>query len=438
MGTDEDVKGEESHDTDGSSENIKPSITTDEAVEQVGFGLFHLLLTVFAGLNWFMAGFLILILSILSELLKCEWGLSVEEEALLTSLFFLGILVGSQFWGFMGDRYGRKKAIVLTNGLTSVFGILSSFSPYYGWLLVMRIFTGFSLSGSGVVIVTYLSEFMPRTYRGAAVLSMEVFFAIGGIVVVAIGLFMVPSVGWRWYLFVSALPAVMVTTMSFVIPRSPRHLVLKGKSDAALKVLNSVARFNCRPAIKGPLVIKRGEHKTKVKFIVKKDEDHLSDAVDSEKALLFPHGREFVSSASNTASSEVDSKGFQILPLFQKGMWKTTLLLGFIWPCTMSFIYGSVLLSTSLFKQNNHCGSSDNPLDLDVCKELDLEDYGTVMWTLASEIPGLAIAGILLLCLGRKVVMGIEMFLCAVFVGLLYICLSRYGDAACRVYGLCS
>ena len=60
------------------------------------------------------------------------------------------------------------------------------------------------------------------------------------------------------------------------------------------------------------------------------------------------------------------------------------------------------------------------------------------MWTLASEIPGLAIAGILLLCLGRKVVMGIEMFLCAVFVGLLYICLSRYGDAACRVYGLCS
>jgi hypothetical protein len=52
MGTDEDVKGEESHDTDGSSENIKPSITTDEAVEQVGFGLFHLLLTVFAGLNW--------------------------------------------------------------------------------------------------------------------------------------------------------------------------------------------------------------------------------------------------------------------------------------------------------------------------------------------------------------------------------------------------
>ena len=84
--------------------------------------------------------------------------------------------------------------------------------------------------------------------------------------------------------------------------------MLKGKSDAALKVLNSVARFNCRPAIKGPLVIKRGEHKTKVKFIVKKDEDHLSDAVDSEKALLFPHGREFVSSASNTASSEVDSK----------------------------------------------------------------------------------------------------------------------------------
>ena len=34
----------------------------------------------------FMAGFLILILSILSDLLKCEWGLSVEEEALLTSV----------------------------------------------------------------------------------------------------------------------------------------------------------------------------------------------------------------------------------------------------------------------------------------------------------------------------------------------------------------
>ena len=44
----------------------------------------------------------------------------------------------------------------------------------------------------------------------------KVFFAVGGIIVVAIGMFIVPSVGWRWYLLVSSIPAVSVTAMSFV------------------------------------------------------------------------------------------------------------------------------------------------------------------------------------------------------------------------------
>jgi len=75
--------------------------------------------------------FEVMILSILSATLKCEWNLSYTEEALITTVIvtfftmnnlsmcfilqvvFLGLLIGAPFWGFVADKYGRKKVYIL-------------------------------------------------------------------------------------------------------------------------------------------------------------------------------------------------------------------------------------------------------------------------------------------------------------------------------------
>lgn len=49
-----------------------------------------------------------MILSILSPALSCEWGISRFQQALITTCVFAGMTISSTIWGNFCDRYGRR------------------------------------------------------------------------------------------------------------------------------------------------------------------------------------------------------------------------------------------------------------------------------------------------------------------------------------------
>jgi MFS family permease len=182
-------------------------------------------------------------------------------------------MIGSQLWGILADVYGRKRVLVLVSSMNAVFSLLAAFAPYFVWMVILRVLGGFSVSAADIII-TYMVEILPQRYRGNSVLLLEIFFAGGGILVVAIGLFMVPTVGWNWYLFVSAMPAFLCALLSVFLPSSPRYLVVKGRRKEAMKVLNKIAKINCKPQLKGRLVTDVYQQKH-ARTTVTPDDDHL-------------------------------------------------------------------------------------------------------------------------------------------------------------------
>ena len=75
--------------------------------------------------------------------------------------------------------------------------------------------------------------------------------------------------------------------------------------------------------------------------------------------------------------------------------------------------------------------SGDCYTDSSLCKTLEDDDYSALLWTSAAEVPGIFFTMLLLVipCLGRKVVVGIEMALLTIFTSLLFICADRFvGD----------
>ncbi len=100
--------------------------TVNEAVNKMGFGPFQVLLTVFCGLLWLADAMEFLLLSVLSPAVKCQWNLSTFEEALITSLVFLGFFFGGLVWGVIFDIIGRKRGLLLVNVVILVFGVLST------------------------------------------------------------------------------------------------------------------------------------------------------------------------------------------------------------------------------------------------------------------------------------------------------------------------
>jgi len=55
------------------------------------------------------------------------------------------MMVSSTFWGVLSDKYGRKWALTLCSVLLFYFALMSSFSPTFGWILLLRGLVGFAI-----------------------------------------------------------------------------------------------------------------------------------------------------------------------------------------------------------------------------------------------------------------------------------------------------
>ena len=83
------------------------SFTVTQAVNALGFGKFQIILSFVTGLCWMADSMEVMILSILSPALHCEWGVSQYKQAFLTTVVFIGMMFSSAFWGQVSDKYGR-------------------------------------------------------------------------------------------------------------------------------------------------------------------------------------------------------------------------------------------------------------------------------------------------------------------------------------------
>ena len=113
------------------------------------------------------------------------------------------MMISSTFWGKLSDRFGRKRALIISGIFLFFYGFLSTFSPSYGWILCLRFMVGFnigavSLTGqlshhSALTVmsqvpqsVTLYAEFLPTKQRGKCVVLLDCFWALGACLEVGI------------------------------------------------------------------------------------------------------------------------------------------------------------------------------------------------------------------------------------------------------------
>ena len=230
--------------------------SVDDAIETIGLGRFHLLLVVSVMPVWLADAMEMVLLSFLAPATSCHWDLKASEAALLTSVVFVGMLVGAIFWGVFNDRYGRKFGYGLSTILVFSLGVAAAFSPNYATLLVIRCGVGFGLGGSHVA-VTILSEWLPAAHRASFVILMQVSWAVGTAAEGILAWMIMPNspawLGWRILAFCSALPLVVIIVMLPLVPASPRFLLSKGMEARATKALLRAANCNGAKLPRGSL-----------------------------------------------------------------------------------------------------------------------------------------------------------------------------------------
>ncbi|XP_072044036.1 synaptic vesicle 2-related protein-like [Amphiura filiformis] len=369
-----DVKGE----TTGSQEYF----TVEEAIEHVGFGRFQLKMSaIICVIHMTDAGELML-LSMLSPELHCEWNLAKWQQALITTVVFVGYLIASPLWGMFADKFGRKKALIMVGFWIFTFGLYSSFSPNYAWMLVTRGITGFGIGGAAQNVVLY-SEFLPTKVRGFWLNIVSFSWIIGVLWVVGIARLIMPVYGWRLLLIVAAMPLLLFITCCYFLPESAYYHAACGNKEAALDILNQLAKMNKKSLPKGELKV--------------------------------------------GAVSGADERG-KLKDLFcDKETAITTSLLLFIW-FSMAFVYyGILLLTTELFAKGHSCTaqSVENQFCFETCESLTVTDYNHLIITTLAEVPGTILTIIIIDYLGRKRSMTLQYICCAAAILMLEICFQK-------------
>jgi MFS transporter, AAHS family, 4-hydroxybenzoate transporter len=159
-----------------------------------------------------------------------EWG--VTNMAALGPVFsasLLGILFGSPIFGWIGDRYGRNKAIVGSCLVIGVFTFSAMWAHSLEQLTYLRFFAGIGIGGMLPNVIALTAEYSPKRARATFVIIMFTGITFGGALPGPISNWLMPTHGWQvLFLIGGVFPIVMAIVSAIWLPESLKYLVLRG------------------------------------------------------------------------------------------------------------------------------------------------------------------------------------------------------------------
>ncbi|WP_406683235.1 sugar porter family MFS transporter [Seonamhaeicola sp. MEBiC1930] len=202
-----------------------------------------LLWSITAALAGFLFGFDVVVISGADKKLQALWESSDSFHGwVVMGAALWGTVLGAIFGGFPTNKYGRKKTLIVIGVLFAVSAIASALSNDPFVFAFARFIGGVGVGASTIAAPAYISEIAPAKDRGRLV-AMYQFNIVFGILVAFMSNYLLSGIGenaWRWMLGVEAIPAVLYIVFALGVPKSPRWLASKGRTEEAKAVLQII------------------------------------------------------------------------------------------------------------------------------------------------------------------------------------------------------
>ncbi|RXG99477.1 MFS transporter [Bradyrhizobium zhanjiangense] len=211
---------------------------------------FHWRILALIGAGMFLDAFDIYLAGgVLGAVLKEGWS-TLELNAAFVTATFIGMTVGAWFSGILGDRYGRRFSYQVNLALFGLASLAAALAPSMQALIAARLVIGIGLGAEIVVGYATLTEFVPASSRGRWIGILAVITNFSLFVSSMVGLWVIPSLGWRYMFGLVGVLAMIVWFLRKSMPESPRWLAANGRGDEAEAIL---ARIEAEAANKVPL-----------------------------------------------------------------------------------------------------------------------------------------------------------------------------------------
>ena len=129
-----------------------------------------------------------------------------SKGILLLNLQMIGMLIGGVMWGIIGDKFGRRFALLSTITMYSLANILNGFVNDINSYAVLRFVAGIGLAGEFGAGVTLVAEILPKQYRGYGTTVISFLGLVGALTASFVG----ASFDWRVAYFVGGAMGLVV------------------------------------------------------------------------------------------------------------------------------------------------------------------------------------------------------------------------------------
>jgi len=167
------------------------------------------------------------------------WNLTFGESGAILLASGIAAPFGSMFWGWVCDRVGRRKAMILTILNFSIPTGLMALAPEGHWmfLAVCRLFVGLGVTGLYTVDIIVVQEFVPAKKRGWVTGLTTSLLPLGLMLGGLVGKYLGHDIGWRGVALVGLIPAGLSLIVRMWVPESPHWLIRRGRLEEARKSL---------------------------------------------------------------------------------------------------------------------------------------------------------------------------------------------------------
>lgn len=228
------------------------TISTDipARLDRLPWSRWHWTIVIGLGSVWILDGLEVTVVgSVAGRLSEPGSGIAItaaQVSGLAAAMYVAGAGSGALFFGWLTDRFGRKKLFLITLAVYLFATAMTALSFSLWWFVLFRFLTGFGIGGEYAAINSAIDELIPRKYRGRIDIVVNGTFwlgATGGALLSIVALntdLFPPDVGWRLTFALGAVFGLVILLVRRTVPESPRWLFIHYRDRDAERVVGEI------------------------------------------------------------------------------------------------------------------------------------------------------------------------------------------------------
>ncbi|HCF1642818.1 MFS transporter [Pseudomonas stutzeri] len=201
-----------------------PQFVDERRVSPFQYGVIIL-----CGLVMFLDGFDTQAISYMAPYIAQEWSLSKPMLGPIFSSSLAGLMVGYLVLTPLSERFGHKKAIIVSTIVFSLCTLASVWATNVTELMVLRFITGIGLGAAAPSAIAMTGEYSPKRLRATFVLAIYCGFSLGFIAAGLAAGWFIPHYGWRSMFWVGGLAPLMLVPVLFRFLPESMVFMIKNK-----------------------------------------------------------------------------------------------------------------------------------------------------------------------------------------------------------------